>query len=196
MIAFYQAGRDRRWREFSNFYDEKGHSFDFVLPQQLLEIAGMAEGQRKLFAPVVRCHFSEKAIMLCKAAVMGDLESYNYIVAASTPGHTKRLGRQVKPFDNDRWHAVVCGVAVAVLRQKFAIPDLAKVLLRTGGRLLCEAAPSDFNWGIGIALSNPGLWESPSLWKGSNILGWALMEVRRMMHTDTLLQTEVGKIQN
>lgn len=38
-VAFYQDRKGNPWREFSNFYN--GQSFDFVLPQELLDIAGV-----------------------------------------------------------------------------------------------------------------------------------------------------------
>ncbi|MEZ4537427.1 MAG: NADAR domain-containing protein [Cyanobacteriota/Melainabacteria group bacterium] len=40
-----------------------------------------------------------------------------------------------------------------------------------------EASPVDRIWGIGMAKDDPDI-ESPSLWRGLNLLGYALMEVR------------------
>lgn len=117
--------------------------------------------------------------MLCKAAVMGDAESYASIAVAKKPAKAKALGRRVTPWHEERWRSVVCGVALAVLMQKFGqTKALRNVLLHTGDRLICEAVVSDRNWGIGIGLDEPKLCENPALWEGSNILGWALMQVR------------------
>ena len=47
--------------------------------------------------------FSEKAIMLCKAGLMDDEETFEKIIAAKTPKKAKSLGRCVSPWDNDLW---------------------------------------------------------------------------------------------
>ena len=57
------------------------------------------------------CDFSEKAIMLCKAAVMGDAEKFHEIAKAEKPYVAKQLGRQVRAFDEATWKALdVAGV--------------------------------------------------------------------------------------
>mmetsp|Transcript_40577 Transcript_40577/g.69235 ORF Transcript_40577/g.69235 Transcript_40577/m.69235 type:complete len:306 (-) Transcript_40577:1135-2052(-) len=143
VIAFYQDRKGNPWREFSNFYRQNGCNFDFLLPLELLEIAGIGANRRELFPPTVNCDFSEKAMMLCKAAVMGDDVRYAAIANADTPMDAKQLGRRVSPWYPQRWNRVVCGVALAVLRQKFALSRLRDVLLSTGDKILCEATAGD-----------------------------------------------------
>ena len=48
-----------------------------------------------------------------------------------------------------------------------------------------EASPVDSIWGVGMAADNPDINE-PLNWKGENLLGYALMEVR-----DRLKQEQV-----
>ena len=184
IIAFYHEGKGNPWREFSNFYQRGGHSFDFVLPQELFEIGAVEERKRILFAPVTHCDFSEKAIMLCKAAVMGDSTSYDKIAGAETPQEAKRLGRRIAPWDEEKWTRVICGVAVAVLRQKFVVPELRHALLSTGDKVLCEATAGDRTWAIGVSIKMHKVYEIPSRWKGSNVLGWALMQVRAILREE------------
>jgi predicted NAD-dependent protein-ADP-ribosyltransferase YbiA (DUF1768 family) len=73
---------------------------------------------------------------------------------------------------------------VAILRQKFAVPDLRDVLLSTGDKVLCEATAGDKTWVIGISIKMPKVYEVPARWKGSNVLGWALMEVRSILRAE------------
>jgi ribA/ribD-fused uncharacterized protein len=88
----------------------------------------------------------------------------------------------VTPFDNVLWDQVVCGVAVAVIYQKFAqVPDLKQILLLTEDKILCEATAHDTNRDIGINIQMDHIYNVPARWEGSNILGWVLMEVRAIL---------------
>ena len=51
-----------------------------------------------------------------------------------------------------------------------------------GEDYIVEAAPSDKIWGVGMDKTNENI-SIPSLWKGTNILGWALMEARDKFET-------------
>ena len=59
-------------------------------------------------------------------------------------------------------------------------PELWEVLKATGNRILVEASPRDRIWGIGMGKSNPEA-ENPFQWKGTNLLGFALTEVRDLL---------------
>ena len=59
----------------------------------------------------------------------------------------------------------------------FNSPDLKNFLNNTGTRVLVEASPENRIWGIGLAADHPDC-EKPDKWKGLNLLGFALMEVR------------------
>jgi ribA/ribD-fused uncharacterized protein len=144
------------------------------LPDSCATEALVAAG-RPATVPVT---FTEKAIMLCKAAIMGDYQTYDGIVAASTPAQAKALGRQVAPFDAPKWDAAVCDVARAVCAQKFAaVQGLRETLLGTGERLIAEMTRNDRNWGTGLDVGHADA-ARPWRWPGTNILGWALMEAR------------------
>mmetsp|Transcript_9066 Transcript_9066/g.28860 ORF Transcript_9066/g.28860 Transcript_9066/m.28860 type:complete len:290 (+) Transcript_9066:68-937(+) len=174
VLGFYGHSRGE-YRCFSNFFDQSSSPFDFQVPPSFL--AGLGR-QRHSVLEVVPCAFSEKAIMLCKAAVMGDAEVYMQIACASNPGQTKALGRKVRGFSPQLWDDVVCSVAFEVVFQKFSkTPSLQRTLLHTGDMLIAEATANDANWGIGINTGDPRV-QTPAAWEGSNFLGWALMETR------------------
>jgi ribA/ribD-fused uncharacterized protein len=59
-------------------------------------------------------------------------------------------------------------------------PDLKTFLLNTGEKVLVEASPVDAVWGIAMAENNPEV-HNPESWKGENLLGYALMEVRNQL---------------
>jgi ribA/ribD-fused uncharacterized protein len=56
-------------------------------------------------------------------------------------------------------------------------PALRDFLLATGERILVEASPYDTIWGIGRSARQPEA-RHPAQWRGLNLLGFALMDVR------------------
>lgn len=176
VLEFYGHGAHAgKLAAFSNFYDQSHSPFDFEVPVEFC--ACELEASER----VVCCEFSEKAIMLCKAAAMGDHRSYHLIRATRWPSDAKALGRQVVGFDDSIWSRIVCSVAFEVVYQKFSkSPELKETLLETGDRVIAEATRNDRIWGIGLDIGDPRC-RHPQKWKGTNVLGWALMETRGAM---------------
>ncbi len=52
-------------------------------------------------------------------------------------------------------------------------------LLSTGEQVLVEASPVDQIWGVGLDAHSPDI--NPAQWRGLNLLGFALMEVRQQL---------------
>ena len=175
VLGFYRETDQHGF--MSNFF-RSNPPFQFRLPPMLPTIVPLTPANG--FASPVSCAFAEKAIMLCKAAVMGDRHSYQQIAASTQPVDAKRLGRNIQRFDQDRWDKVVCRVACDVLWAKFSEDAaLRSELLATGDRVLAEVTKWDQIWGIGMDPCREML--TPSKWKGANVLGWALMEVRNKL---------------
>jgi ribA/ribD-fused uncharacterized protein len=160
---------------FSNFYDQKRFPFTFRVPREWCNCE-LSEKER-----TVSCNFSEKAIMLCKAAVMGDYETYAKIAKATNPSTAKQYGREVNNFKQVRWDGIVCAVAYLTVFEKFRQNSgLRKILLATENRIIAETTRRDAIWGIGVDIGDPRA-KVPARWCGTNILGWALMEARNTL---------------
>jgi len=113
-----------------------------------------------------------------KARLFGDAESERAILSATSPAAAKRLGRQVRGFKEDLWLRQRFGIAVRGNRAKFGQNGGPKRFLRsTGSKILAEASPHDRIWGIGLGPGDPGA-KHPRKWKGLNLLGFVLMQVR------------------
>ena len=75
----------------------------------------------------------------------------------------------------------MCTVALAVVSQKFAsVSGLSALLLGTGRRVIAEMTKNDCNWGTGLDVGHADA-NRPPHWRGTNILGWALMAAREQM---------------
>jgi ribA/ribD-fused uncharacterized protein len=124
---------------------------------------------------------AEHYMMAGKASLFGDDAMVPRILAASSPGEAKALGRQVAGFDGEVWAAHRFDIVVAGSVGKFAHHEaLRAYLLATNERVLVEASPRDRIWGIGLAATNPDA-TVPSRWRGLNLLGFALMEARAQL---------------
>jgi ribA/ribD-fused uncharacterized protein len=122
---------------------------------------------------------AEHFMMAEKARLFGDEAARAHILEAPSPAAAKALGRKVRGFDEGRWQAARFAIVVAGSEAKFRQnAKLGAFLVETGERVLVEASPRDRIWGIGLAADDPRA-KDPDQWRGSNLLGFALMEARR-----------------
>ncbi|MDG1333820.1 MAG: NADAR family protein [Crocinitomicaceae bacterium] len=127
---------------------------------------------------------AEHWMMVGKAELFVDNETKEKILKANTPGEAKKLGRSVKKFEASKWDKSKYEIVVEGNRHKFEQnPSLMEFLINTGNRVLVEASPVDPIWGIGMAADNE-LANQPTRWKGENLLGFALMEVRDILKNE------------
>ncbi len=131
------------------------------------------EGQRYATA--------EHWMMAEKARLFGDEAALEKILAAGSPAQAKKLGRTVKDFNEHVWKEKRFEIVVAGNLAKFSQHEALKTfLLNTGSKILVEASPVDRIWGIGMSADNPDA-ENPAMWRGLNLLGFALMAVRERL---------------
>lgn len=151
---------------FSNFYKRS-----FTLP--------LADGTPYIFTCVEQymmyakaCHFGD-AKTAQKILDLGDVFALQY----------KKLGRQVKPFNDKEWSKVAPGVVKTAVKAKFEQnEDLKRYLIHTGEKVLVEDSPYDRIWGSGVAARDK-TFKNPAQWPGLNQLGFILMDVRDELKT-------------
>ena len=120
----------------------------------------------------------EQCMMAGKAKLFEDGKTLEKIMRSRDPREIKALGRIVKNFDEKAWNRMKYTLIVNGNYNKFSQnPRLRDFLLSTGDSILVEASPYDRIWGIGLPEEDPRA-EDPGLWRGENLLGFALMEVR------------------
>ena len=146
--------------------------------------------QKGCFSQWWPCHFSidsveyncaEQYMMAQKAIVFKDTEVFQQIIDSKDPKTIKALGRKVKNFNPSVWDKVKYDIVVKGNLAKFSQnPELKKFILSTGDAMIVEASPKDNIWGIGLAEDDPKALD-PATWKGQNLLGKALMDVREML---------------
>ena len=128
---------------------------------------------------------AEQYMMAEKARLFSDREQLEKIMQTTFPKEMKAYGRAVRDFDQKVWDAqcleIVKNANMAKFKQN---PELLMFLFKSKKSILVEASPRDRIWGIGMGESNPDA-ENPLKWRGKNLLGFALTEVR-----DTLLETQ------
>lgn len=127
---------------------------------------------------------AEHWMMAEKARLFDDPEMEERILASNSAAKAKKLGRLVHNFDSEKWEEHAFEIVKQGSIHKFGQnPPLKEYLLKTGQRVLVEASPLDTIWGIGLAKDHIHA-SQPAFWKGTNLLGFALMEAR-----DALLES-------
>jgi hypothetical protein len=126
----------------------------------------------------VACPTAEHWMMAGKARLFHDDQALAVVLAAASPKAAKAAGRAVRGFDEQAWAAARFDLVVAGNLAKFRQnPELGAYLAATRPRVLVEASPRDRTWGIGMTAGHPDA-ARPSRWRGTNLLGFALMNVR------------------
>lgn len=130
---------------------------------------------------------AEHWMMAKKAVLFGDAETEAKILACTSAAEAKKLGREVRGYDDGIWTAQRYAIVAEGNCHKFnQNKDLGEFLLATGDVVLTEASPVDPIWGIGCAEDHPDA-QYPEKWRGLNLLGFALMEVREKIKENNII---------
>jgi ribA/ribD-fused uncharacterized protein len=124
---------------------------------------------------------AEHWMMAEKARLFNDHETLAKILSVEKPAEAKNLGREVMNFEPGKWASSCYNIVVEGNKHKFSQnDDLKNYLLQTKSAILVEASPVDTIWGIGLSQDSKDA-ANPFHWKGTNLLGFALMEVRDLV---------------
>lgn len=125
---------------------------------------------------------AEHWMMAKKALLFNDYISFEKICQSKTPENAKKLGKEVKGFNQEIWDSNKVDIVKLGNIHKFnQYPELAKFLINTADKVIVEASPSDLIWGIGLVQNDENI-ENIYLWRGENLLGFILMEVREFFN--------------
>ena len=160
-----------------------------IIPPVIIPFYGHNKGLYRSFSQFYPVEFkidevlyncAEQWMMASKAQLFeGNEEILQQIMMETNPALIKALGRKVKNFDEHIWNSVRYDIVVRGNYAKFSQnPQIKKLLLDTREAILVEASPMDRIWGVGLSSTNPDI-KDPNKWRGRNLLGKALMEVRQ-----------------
>lgn len=126
----------------------------------------------------------EQYMMYQKAMLFSDAENAGLILGTADVSKIKALGRVVRNYSDTVWNGMRQVCIYRGLLEKFRQnPQLQEQLLATGDAWLAECAVYDRIWGIGLSMHAEERFDLTK-WRGQNLLGFALMQVR-----DTLRST-------
>jgi ribA/ribD-fused uncharacterized protein len=171
-IAFYGHSQNAEYNYMSNFY------LSPITIPNTFKIDELDEFDNLEFASSEQLFMFMKCITFLESNREKNIITLLKILKETTPSKVKELGRQVSGFNETEWdkHKYNC-MMFAVTHKFQQNKNIKTQLLQTGNKYLIEASPYDKIWGIGLSVNNPDVLDK-SKWKGLNLLGDVLMDVR------------------
>ena len=127
---------------------------------------------------------SEQYFMWVKAKTFGDeVTAMKILFDGKNPRKAKDYGRMVKNYDDNVWNEKRYQVMLDANMYKYSQNEELRRLLLTPdfeNKHFVEASKYDTIWGVGLTEDNP-LIDDEKNWKGQNLLGKALDEVRERL---------------
>ena len=132
---------------------------------------------------------TEQAFMWAKAMYFNSLEEAKEILTPQSEGNTpmwcKQCGRWVKNYDDKKWSLVRYSFMLEVNMCKYTQDKKLQAKLldpQFDGKTFVEASPTDCIWGIGFGQEQAP--DDERLWKGQNLLGKVITDVRKTLQHD------------
>lgn len=125
-----------------------------------------------------RYHSAAQWLAASQARLAADEAALEQILSA---GADPPCGLEIRGLQPAGWRRHRRQLALRGCLAKFGQDRVLSAILRsTGDAILVDASPHDTLWGIGLCASDPRA-RSPGTWRGYNLLGFALVEVRRAL---------------
>lgn len=174
-ICLFQKGPLSQW--WGGFKDQTG---GFVADWTIFSSITAGGLPAEFWNKDLEFNCCEQWMMFSKAAVFQDWNTAQKILAEPNPNNQKNLGREVKNYSQGIWDGIKYDVVLAGNRLKFAQNASLADFLRQWHpfTIFAEGASYDAVWGIGIDINDPDALDI-NKWKGENLLGRAIMDVRR-----------------
>ena len=126
----------------------------------------------------------EQYLSYKKALLFGSNELAEQLLIIRDPRVLKQRVKRLANFDHAKWETESGDILMTALNAKFSQDDdLRDELLSTGDTAIGEASPHDLLFGIGLSLHNPNA-VNASRWRGLNLQGKKLMEVRAILQNN------------
>ena len=124
---------------------------------------------------------AEQYIMYQKCMIFGDEESAQKVLATKDTAEQQRIGRELVGYVDHVWEGLRQLVAFRGLLGKFSQnAELKQKLIDTKDAWLVECGYHDTIWACGRRLNEDERLDVQT-WRGQNILGFTLMEVRAVL---------------
>ncbi|VDO52369.1 unnamed protein product [Haemonchus placei] len=134
---------------------------------------------------------AEQYYMWSKAKFCKDFSAANAILYLKDPKMIKQVDSQLKNVNQKEWMKFSWKVRMKAAMAKFKQNQRMRYqLFRTIGSTLVEADVHDTYWGIGLSIDDPNI-ADPSKWRGANVMGEVLMQVRDVLKEDPGYSNEV-----
>ena len=129
---------------------------------------------------------AEQYMMYSKAKLFEDKKIEEKILKSNDVREQKMLGRQIENFDKLIWEYESINFVYQGNKAKFSQnKEFSNLLISTIGTTIVEASPSDFIWGIGLSENEIEI-KNINHWKGLNLLGIVLTELREELRGNNL----------
>lgn len=113
-----------------------------------------------------------------KAMLFGDFSAREALRKIVDPCQVRQIGRRIVGFEEAIWVAHRFEILRRGIDAKFRQSQaLSYFLIQTKHQVLAASHPEDATWGIGLEPEDRDA-ANPLLWRGLNLLGFALMVVR------------------
>lgn len=131
---------------------------------------------------------TEQGFMYAKAMFFKDYKTSDKILKTDNPAECRKLGRQVKGYDDKEWEKVRYDIFYSLNLAKYTQDkNLQSKLLdhQFDGKIFVEASPIDKIWGIGYSEDNPNI-EFTQIYWGKNYLGRILTNIRNRFKSNKI----------